>query len=138
MSVKSSASDGSKACHNRESLLRLRRRQKVERLIQGFCFRNVDLRVAEQLWVAAQDVLLDYDSGEELSDNVISRLENQILSAVDLRITAESPYAASPSPTTHTERSSTEATTRGSSHHTHEPLRRPRGEVDEWATLQVL
>ena len=136
---------GSRAVLNRESLLRLRRRQKLERLLQGFCFRDVDLELAERRWKATQIVLSSpesYDSGEELSDYLIHDLELKIknitgeIEATQPKAVEQLRYNGS-EPFSKPNSQSPSETTGLSSRAAHALIHRPRGELDEWAMLQV-
>ena len=64
---------------SRETLLRLRRRQKLERVLESFCGKAGDLVEIRRRWVAAQNVLALYDSDHDFSEDSIHAYQDMIL-----------------------------------------------------------
>ena len=125
---------------NRQNLLRVRRRQKLERLLQSFCFRDADVQLAERRWKASQIAIQEYDSGDDLSEMIIQKLEfriRQLSGEVEDTQHPEPDYQHS-YPVSRTSSHAQSRATEASSRAPRELVHRPRGEVDEWATLQVL
>ncbi len=132
-----------KVAQNRESLLRVRRRQKLERVLQNFCFRDADVNLAERRWQASQFVIQDYDSGNEISDELLQNFEFEIrhLSGEFESAQTKRTETRESEPVSVTSRVSSHGPsisgTDFSSNGERKMVQRPRGEVDEWATLQV-